>query len=272
IPGAEGKQILLDVRYNPSRFRQKIVVFAHGYKGFKDWGQWNDVADAFVEQGFCFIKFNFSHNGVTSSNLLDITDLESFGRNTYSKELFDIQAVFDWILSTQELPDGVVTKSGLSLIGHSRGGAIAILHAARDHRVDKLVTWGAVSDFRSRFPFGLELERWKKEGVFYALNARTRALLPHYLDFLEDFEQNEERLNIKTAAKSLVCPHLIVHGNDDEAVHVSDAFKIHRWSGKSRLELVEQTGHTFGMGYPLMNAAKQAELINRTVAFLTQEI
>ena len=37
-----------------------------------------------------FVKFNFSHNGTTLESPSDFKDLESFGNNNFSKELYDL--------------------------------------------------------------------------------------------------------------------------------------------------------------------------------------
>ena len=39
------KSILLDTFYSKSKTSQPIVIFCHGYKGFKDWGAWNLMAE-----------------------------------------------------------------------------------------------------------------------------------------------------------------------------------------------------------------------------------
>jgi len=59
IKGTHHKPILSDVFYNDNQVKKPIVIFAHGYKGYKDWGAWNLVAKAFANSGFVFIKFNF---------------------------------------------------------------------------------------------------------------------------------------------------------------------------------------------------------------------
>ena len=63
IEGKHQKPIVTDVFYNETHQPKKVVIFCHGYKGFKDWGAWNLMAEAFANAGFFFIKFNFSHNG-----------------------------------------------------------------------------------------------------------------------------------------------------------------------------------------------------------------
>ena len=70
INGKHKKSILIDVSFVAEKTNLPIIIFCHGYKGFKDWGAWNLMANAFVEAGFCFIKFNFSHNVAPWNNLL----------------------------------------------------------------------------------------------------------------------------------------------------------------------------------------------------------
>ena len=66
------------------------------------------------------------------------------------------------------------------LVGHSRGGGVSILHASKDKRIKKLVTWAAISDIERRFPDGEELEDWKYAGVRYVKNGRTNQMMPHF--------------------------------------------------------------------------------------------
>ena len=86
---ADKKPILIDTFYNENVKNQPLVIFCHGYKGFKDWGAWNHMAETIAKEGFCLIQFNFSHNGGTMENPIDFPDLEAFGNNNYTKELDD---------------------------------------------------------------------------------------------------------------------------------------------------------------------------------------
>ena len=54
IEGAHRKPIVTDVFYEETRQPKKVVVFCHGYKGFKDWGAWNLMAETFAKAGFFF--------------------------------------------------------------------------------------------------------------------------------------------------------------------------------------------------------------------------
>ena len=44
IEGRNNKPIVTDVFYEETSQPKKVVIFCHGYKGFKDWGAWNLMA------------------------------------------------------------------------------------------------------------------------------------------------------------------------------------------------------------------------------------
>ena len=53
------KPIIYDIFYKETNTPKPVIIFCHGYKGYKDWGAWNLVAKQFLDEGFFFIKFNF---------------------------------------------------------------------------------------------------------------------------------------------------------------------------------------------------------------------
>ena len=110
IEGKHSKPILLDVGYRANGIQKPIVVFAHGFKGFKDWGHFNLVMEHFINEGFAFLKFNFSHNGGTVDQPIDFPDLEAFGNNNYSIELDDLRTVVDWVQTNDLIPDEEANK------------------------------------------------------------------------------------------------------------------------------------------------------------------
>jgi dienelactone hydrolase len=249
ISGRHDKDILADLFFEENGTKKEVVLFCHGYKGYKDWGAWNLVAEEFARQGFFFVKMNFSHNGGTIDQPIDFPDLEAFGENNFIKELDDLETVMDW-LSAGDSYDQEMDLNQLTLIGHSRGGGIVLLKANEDNRVKKVVTWAGVSDFASRFPEGEVLAQWEKAGVAYVHNGRTKQEMPHYFQFFTTFKENEERLTIKTAVSSLKIPFLIVHGDLDETVGMGEAQSLKSWNDTAALRIIAGANHTFGSSQP----------------------
>ena len=127
-----------------------VIIFCHGYKGYKDWGAWNLVAKEFAKNNFFFSKFNFSHNGGTVKNPIDFPDLNAFGNNNFTHELNDIERVISFISEDPVISKNIDT-SNIFLIGHSRGGGTCAIKASENKRIKGLITWAGVSNIKIRF-------------------------------------------------------------------------------------------------------------------------
>lgn len=255
-----GKDFLLDAYYEESAILQPVIVFAHGFKGFKDWGHWELIAKTFVSQGFVFIKFNFSHNGTTLARPLEFGDLEAFGKNNYSKELADLDAVIDWLFDEKcSIPAKVMDRSAINLIGHSRGGGISLIKAAADQRIKALITWAAVSRLDYAWQDNGLLDTWADTGVHYIVNGRTKQKMPLYYQLYEDFEANKSKLDTEKAAQQLEKPFLIVHGSEDPAVPIFMAEALASWNKSAQLHIIEGANHVFGGKHPYESKDLSAE-------------
>lgn len=246
LSGSDGKLIIGDITFDEKNPNTPIILFVHGFKGFKDWGAHHLVARYFASNGYRYIKFNLSHSGVPVDDPKDVTDMDAFASNTVSKELFDLNAVLDFI----EQAYGSGTK--VNLIGHSRGGGLSIIEAANDLRINKLITWSAIADFNSLWKKEQEAE-WKKTGKIFVTNARTKEQMPLNVTLLEDMEENADALNIVDAAKRINIPWLIIHGNDDVNVPFETAQTLAEANPGSRLVKIEGANHVYGATQPYTN-------------------
>jgi len=156
VQGKHQKPVLTDLFYLRNEQPKDIVIFCHGYKGYKDWGAWNLVAEAFANQNFFFMKMNFSHNGGTIKQPIDFPDLEAFGNNNFIKELDDIESVLNWLTHNQTIQQEI-NLNKITLVGHSRGGGTVLIKASENKHITNVISWAGVSDFGSRFPNGEEL-------------------------------------------------------------------------------------------------------------------
>jgi pimeloyl-ACP methyl ester carboxylesterase len=251
--GSAGREALIELSI-PDKFNQNLLVFVHGYMGFKDWGAWNLMKDYFLNKGFGFCKFNLTHNGTTVEKPQDFADLDAFSQNRYSYEKNDVICALNWIEKKVDL-----STISLHLMGHSRGGGIALL-CANDPRVNSVITLAAISSIEKRFDLPSEiLEDWKKSGVRYVKNGRTHQDMPHSIEQLIDFETHRNELDIKNACSSLKKPLLILHGDQDESVSIEEGEAIAAWT-KQPLHVIHGANHTFGASHPFSGQILPAEL------------
>ncbi len=263
VDGKHQKPIVTDVFFEENNQPKPVVIFCHGYKGFKDWGAWNLMAESFAKAGVFFIKFNFSHNGGTPNQPIDFPDLEAFGNNNYTKELDDLEAIIHWVSSNSDYQNEIDLEN-ISLIGHSRAGGIVTIKSEENDQIKKAISLAGVCDFGKRTATSGDLEQWKKDGVKYVVNVRTKQQMPHFYQFYEDFKQNENRLTIQRAVTNLAIPYLIIHGDNDTSVFIEEAKKLHSWNSKSQLEIIKNANHVFNVSHPWENEDLSEEMQNVT--------
>jgi dipeptidyl aminopeptidase/acylaminoacyl peptidase len=255
IAGALGP-VLLDVRAGGRISPRPAVLILHGFKGFKDWGMFPPFAERLAQAGFTAISPNLSGSGVDDAGEFSLPD--RFGHNTFSAELEDVTRILDSLVVGEF---GLPAPSAVGIVGHSRGGGIAVLQAARDPRVRALVTWSAIS--RVERWTADQRAAWRSTGRTDVKNARTGEILPLYTDVLDDIEQNAERLNIAAAAARITIPWLIIHGTEDESVGFSEAESLKAVSSRKRTRLlpIERGGHTFGATHPWRASTPQLDTV-----------
>ncbi len=274
VSGSASVPMAVDVHV-PANTKEElpIVIYAHGINGFKDWGGMNLIAQAFAKAGFAFLKFNFSHNGTTPARPEEFFDLEAYKKDTYLKRQFDLERILNFLHSPH--PEFNCDLSQISLIGHSRGGADAILFAAQESRISKLITWASVQ--HARTPWDKmspdEIEDWKAKGFFTRKNGRTNQELPIGYSLYEEYKQHKEKLDVEMAARRIKQNWLIIHGDDDEAVFVKSAYDLKEWQPEARVFIVENTGHTFDRVHPWEKEElpeASLKIVDRSIEFLKE--
>mgnify|MGYP000279945845 CR=1 FL=1 len=95
IDGSAEKPILIDITFKKTNYPKNIVLFSHGFKGFKDWGAWHLMVEQFTKRGLSIALMNGTHNGI-GSNLTEFTELDLFSRNSISAEQKDIKEALMW--------------------------------------------------------------------------------------------------------------------------------------------------------------------------------
>lgn len=247
IAGSNDRPMALDLHV-PEQKKAPLVIMVHGFKGFKDWGHFPLVGDAFAKAGFAFLRFNFSHNGTTPDHPSDFVDLEAFAENNLIKELDDVQTILDGLVDGRLFKEAALDLDNVFIIGHSRGGGIALISAAEDDRLKGLATWAAVNHYdREGFP----LDVWEKQGKILIPNARTGQDMPMNWQFVEVMKANMDRLSIRSQSGKVNVPTLIVHGTDDPTVPYSEGLDMASWSDHFELLTVNDADHSFGGKHPL---------------------
>ena len=259
-------EILVDVRAGNRRVAGPAVLLCHGFKGFKDWGFFPPFADRLARAGYVVVSWNASGSGVDDTG--EFTLPERFAKNTFSAELADLQSVLS------ALEGGVldvVRPTSIGLVGHSRGGGLAILAASRSERIASLVTWAAIS---TSHRWSAEMQkRWREAGFLEITNQRTGQVIRLLPDVLDDLDRHADLLDIGGAADRIKCPWLVIHGAVDETVKLKEAEELASRAPRPASRVIRGTGHTFGAVHPFQGMTPALnEVFDATVAFLGKSL
>jgi len=168
----------------------------------------------------------------------------------------------------------VNNRSKIGIVGHSRGGANTILAASRKKDISAIVTWASISKL-DRYTERQKIE-WREKGFIEFINQRTQEMMKLDVSLLEDIEQNlHGSLSMENAVKNLSIPFLIIHGEQDLTVPLSEAEELYGWSDKSRTELsvIPASGHIFNITHPFNGTNEQFQsILERTNKFFKEKL
>ena len=109
----------LDYTYHEGK-DNKIVVIGHGVTGNKDRPALIALAEGLADAGISALRFSFSGNGESEGAFTD---------STITKGVADLGTIID-----------ALSGYKVCYVGHSMGGAVGVLRAAADERIEVLVS------------------------------------------------------------------------------------------------------------------------------------
>ncbi len=267
IPGSNDEPILGDCHL-PAGLPRGVVLVAHGFKGYKDYGMFPRIAQTLAGAGFIAHRFNFSHSGMTDAiETFERPDL--FERDTWNKQVHDYGAVIGAV-SRGEL-DG----QGLPYVmfGHSRGGVTALLTAGRRAGDAALPQPAGVATAACPSSCSIlspeHAEALLTQGYLESPSARTGQKLRIGKAVLQEMRADPQGHDLAALVGRITCPILIVHGTRDPTVPAACADGIARAAGdRAQVQLVEGGDHVFNTPNPLPPDAEASPQLKQLLSAL----
>ena len=177
---------------------------------------------------------------------ITILDLPGFGSSmepSFAYNISDYASLLHEFLKELKIDNPI-------LIGHSFGGRIAIYYAST-YPVSKLVLFG--SPFIKRENDSLKLKVFKSLKKIKFLNNLAEVMKNHLGS--EDYKNasgvmrqilvNTVNTDLSSNASKITCPTLLIWGNNDEAVPVSEAKKLESLINDSALIFLNGTHYCY---------------------------
>ncbi|MEO5916572.1 MAG: alpha/beta fold hydrolase [Luteolibacter sp.] len=184
----------IDHTFHPGTRADALVILAHGVTGNKDRPHLVALAEGLSALGWPCLRISYSGNGGSEGRFQD---------SCITREIGDLQAVLDAVPDTARA----------AYVGHSMGGAVGVLTAARDLRIQALISLAGMThtaDFVRR-EFG---DVTPGEGFMW--EDENCPLSSTYVDDLRLIG------NTLSAAEAVTQPWLLIHGDADDLVPIQD--------------------------------------------------
>lgn len=207
------------------------ALLIHGFRGHREERHIRRVAAGIAMAGVIAMRVDLTNNvGESDGRFHDVT---------LSGEIDDALDALE-ALAAHRIVDG----ARLGVAGHSLGGLVAALVAARrTHGVRALVTMSAVFDFPRKFGSWLspgEIDAWRERGFLELEPGRPETRLG--FGFREDLERNAR---IVEEIARAVAPTLVVHGEGDAEVPTEHAESYRRSLPQAEAVFISGADHTY---------------------------
>ena len=222
--GSQGAE-LVGRLHRPAGQAKGSVLLAHCFTCSMEIHTMTRLAKGLADAGYAALRFDFTGIGESGGD---------FAEKTVSANVSDLTRAAASLIAEGFGP--------CAMIGHSLGGAAAILAASRLKTVRSLVTIGAPSDpLHVKHLFDDDLDTLAAQGrASVTISGRSFELEQGFIDDLSAHD-------ILEAVAGLNRPYLVIHADDDDVVGVEHAEALFAAAAEpKRFERLASGGHLLG--------------------------
>ena len=216
----------------PRRF--PLILICHGFTGNRIGANrlFVKAARTFCRNGYLVLRFDYGGCGESTGD---------YGATGLGSMISQTRHVLDYAFETD-----CIDPNRVIVLGHSLGGAVTLLTAARDKRIRTIVLWAPVM-----YPFN-DIVRIVGKKTYETCMERGSAdylgyrLKKQFFDSLSAYHPYQEMNKFSGDV-------LLVHGTADDVIPVDYSFLFQKafWlrsEGQCDKEIILQADHTFSSG------------------------
>ncbi|MFD0697072.1 alpha/beta hydrolase family protein [Paenibacillus sp. GCM10027628] len=228
--------------------RWPLIIICHGFIGSRIGVDrlFVKAAREFSSQGYLVLRFDYGGCGESTGD---------YGAGGLDVLIDQTRSVIDYALTID-----CVDLSRVVLVGHSLGGATALLTAAKDHRVKTLVLWSAVAHPHNDIVRIVGKSEYEKLPLGGTIDHHSYQLTSRFFNSLSQHQPFEQLRKFNGDV-------LVIHGTADEIIPVDYAplYQKMFWmrkEGQCDIELIYQADHTYS------TSQSTKDLLEKTVNWL----
>ena len=186
--------------HNSKNETGRLAILCPGYLDSKDYKHLVELAEGLSKEGYTVVRFDPTGTWESEGDISDYT---------MTKYIEDIKNVLEYMLSKSNYKN-------ILLGGHSRGGQMSILYAARDPRISIVL---GIMPSSHRTMMRQRYDEWKKKGV--SVSYRD---LPDNKDKTIEFRvpfshvKDRDKYDVIKDVKKIKVPIILIAGELDDLV------------------------------------------------------
>lgn len=215
---------LAGILHIPKEPTDSIIIIAHGFTSNKDRERLIKIAGTYAENGLAALRFDFGGSGESYETEINIEN-----------QVDDLKSAIKFVKGKG------YNKIGLQ--GESLGGLISLLvYPAYNEEIKTMVLWAPVTKGKDKLKEVLIQERLsekdleKKGYIIKKKDNREFKISKKY------FEERQSINRTKILSK-IKCPVLILHGDEDETIPLSDSKEALQYLKDAQLEIIKGGDH-----------------------------
>ncbi|MFC1670352.1 alpha/beta hydrolase family protein [Spirochaetota bacterium] len=197
------------------------LIFSHGLFSTKDGYKITRLAESIVDAGYILLTFDFSFSGESEGHISDISILQEVEDLKCAVKFFQNYGITD-----------------LHLMGSSMGGVVTLLYtSANIENLKSVIAIATPVDLRKTIFRNIEVEQ------IDVLQDDALVML-HNIPVKNKFFKEIRKIDMTGAVKKIYIPVLIIHGENDEVVDVSNAHLLKEILHESELVIIKNGDHS----------------------------
>ncbi len=240
IPSSKGN--LGAVIHYPKEEIKRLALLCPGYLDSKDYKHLVRLAEELSEQGYTTVRFEPTGTWESDGNIFDYTT---------TQYLEDIKNVLDYMLRQKDYKHILIG-------GHSRGGQLSILYAARDQRISVVL---GIMPSSNRTMAGQRYKEWKENSV--SISHRDLPNNPKdWKEFRVPFSHAEDsnKYNVVKDVMQIKIPIILVAGELDDKVLPEYVREIFDSANEPKKILIIP-----GIGHDYRHSNNQITMVNKKI-------